>query len=143
LAIRPAAWNSKRKKKPGPTPLQFEVRPALAEGHYTTTIILPIAGTWHWRSDVFGKHAMPPLTAYAEPGSVAQTSDPPRQAAIGPGSAVAQTAPPLPNALLTAEYLRRWLRDPKAMKPTTLMPNLGLKQNEVEALTAFLMDESS
>jgi hypothetical protein len=29
------------------------------------------------------------------------------------------------------------------MKPTTLMPNLGLKQNEVEALTAFLMDESS
>jgi hypothetical protein len=63
--------------------LQFEVRPALAEGHYTTTIILPIAGTWHWRSDVFGKHAMPPLTAYAEPGSVAQTSDPPRQAAIG------------------------------------------------------------
>jgi cytochrome c1 len=158
-------------EKSGSTPLRFEVRPALAEGRYTTTITLPVAGTWHWRIDVFGKHAMPPLTVYAEPGPAAQTSDPLRQAAIGQvlfvakgcstchshpavagsrsigvialGSSVAQTAPPLPNALLTAEYLRRWLRDPKAVKPTTLMPNLGLKQNEVEALTVFLMGESS
>jgi cytochrome c2 len=170
IGHRTGSVEFQEEEKVGPMPLQFEVRPALAERHYTTTITLPIAGTWHWRIDVFGKHAMPPLTAYAEPRPAAQTSDPPRQAeigqvlfvakgcstchrhpavagsrsigVIGPGSAVAQTAPPLPNALLTAEYLRRWLSDPKAVKPTTLMPDLGLKQNEVEALTAFLMDDS-
>jgi cytochrome c1 len=110
---------------------------------------------------------MPPLTVYA--ASTGQPTDPPRQAAIGrvlfvakgcaschshpavpgsrsigvigPGTAVAQTAPSLPNRLFTADYLRLWLSDPKAVKPATLMPNLGLKQSEVEALTAFLMDE--
>jgi cytochrome c1 len=46
--------------------------------------------------------------------------------------------PPLSSGLFPAEYLRRWLSDPKAVKPATSMPNFGLKPSEVEALTAFL-----
>jgi cytochrome c len=35
-------------------------------------------------------------------------------------------------------YLRAWLRDPQAIKPTTGMPKLGLSEGEIEALVAFL-----
>lgn len=38
----------------------------------------------------------------------------------------------------TTAYLRVWLKDPKAIKPTTEMPNLELKADEIEALAAFL-----
>jgi mono/diheme cytochrome c family protein len=36
------------------------------------------------------------------------------------------------------EYQRAWLRDPKAIKPTTTMPNLLLSDVEIDALVAFL-----
>lgn len=36
------------------------------------------------------------------------------------------------------DYLRRWLSDPKAIKPDTYMPNLELSDYEIEALIAFL-----
>lgn len=36
------------------------------------------------------------------------------------------------------EYLRLWLKNPAAVKPTTQMPNLGLQAGEIEALAAFL-----
>ncbi len=36
------------------------------------------------------------------------------------------------------ELLRRWLRDPKAVKPTTAMPNLDLSDGEIADLIAFL-----
>jgi len=39
-------------------------------------------------------------------------------------------------------FLSRWLRDPAAVRPNTLMPNLGLEQDEIEALIAFLESES-
>ena len=35
-------------------------------------------------------------------------------------------------------YARAWLRDPKAIKPATGMPNLNLSAAEIEALVAFL-----
>lgn len=38
----------------------------------------------------------------------------------------------------TTAYLRVWLKDPQAIKPTTEMPNLQLKEDEIEALAAFL-----
>ena len=47
--------------------------------------------------------------------------------------------PDLSNVTLTADYLRQWLRDPKAIKPRTEMPNLNLDDAEIEALTAFLV----
>jgi cytochrome c oxidase subunit II len=46
--------------------------------------------------------------------------------------------PDLSNVTFTADYLRQWLRDPKAIKPRTEMPNLKLDDAEIEALTAFL-----
>jgi hypothetical protein len=36
------------------------------------------------------------------------------------------------------DFLRSWLRDPKAIQPTTFMPNLELGGHEIEALVAFL-----
>ena len=49
-----------------------------------------------------------------------------------------EIGPNLTHHPLTADYLRSWLANPKAIKPETEMPNLGLKQNEIEALVAFL-----
>lgn len=47
-------------------------------------------------------------------------------------------APNLTTIAINADYLHRWLRDPKAIKPTTFMPNLHLMENEIDALAAFL-----
>jgi cytochrome c2 len=51
--------------------------------------------------------------------------------------------PDLTTYRWTAEYLRTWLKDPAAIKPNTAMPNLGLKQDEIEALIAFLSAEGT
>lgn len=40
-----------------------------------------------------------------------------------------------------AEYLRLWLKDPSSVKPATLMPNLELSAEEIEALIAFINDK--
>lgn len=50
--------------------------------------------------------------------------------------------PDLTNFPTTAEYLRTWLKEPAAIKPNTQMPNLELKEAEIEALTAFLLEEN-
>lgn len=39
------------------------------------------------------------------------------------------------------EFLETWLKDPAAIKPDTVMPNLELSEAEIEALAAFLMSE--
>jgi cytochrome c oxidase subunit 2 len=36
------------------------------------------------------------------------------------------------------EFLRRWLRNPQSVRPGTSMPNLNLKQDEIDALIVFL-----
>ena len=46
--------------------------------------------------------------------------------------------PNLTHIKLTTDYLRVWLKDPTALKPETEMPNLELKETEIEALAAFL-----
>ena len=40
---------------------------------------------------------------------------------------------------LTPAWTYKWLRDPNALRPGTLMPNLNLKDDEARDLTAFLM----
>ena len=35
-------------------------------------------------------------------------------------------------------FVRVWLRDPEAVRPGTRMPNLGLSEEEIAALLAFL-----
>ena len=44
----------------------------------------------------------------------------------------------LTNYVAAPEFLRLWLKDPKAVKPKTEMPNLELSQAEIEALIAFI-----
>lgn len=46
--------------------------------------------------------------------------------------------PDLTNLKIDRAYLTNWLRNPKAIKPTTAMPNLELSETEIEALAEFL-----
>lgn len=53
------------------------------------------------------------------------------------------TPPDLSNYTADPAYLRSWLRDPKAVKPTTTMPNLGLGDDEIASLIAFLKSSAA
>lgn len=45
---------------------------------------------------------------------------------------------PGPGAL---NYLRSWLKNPRAIKPDTEMPKLGLNDDEIDGLLRFLLTE--
>jgi cytochrome c2 len=47
-------------------------------------------------------------------------------------------APDLTNYDPDPAFVRTWLKDPQALRPGTQMPNLRLKEEEIEALLAFL-----
>ena len=47
-------------------------------------------------------------------------------------------APDLTHYQPDPDFVRRWLRDPRAVRPETKMPNLRLSDAEIEALLAFL-----
>lgn len=49
-----------------------------------------------------------------------------------------EVGPNLTHLQARPEFLRRWLKDPSAVKPGTFMPTLGLADDEIEALIAFL-----
>jgi len=146
--------------------LEFPIYESREVGHYTATVMLPRAGQWQWRIDAFGEHVMPPLTVHSP--AAAQTRSTSAQltstqlAALGKDLFVAKgcaschshqavagsgefsfaygagNAPDLTIPKFDAAYLRVWLKDPKAVKPQTQMPNLNLKSSEIEALVAFL-----
>ncbi|MBI3942064.1 MAG: c-type cytochrome [Chloroflexi bacterium] len=46
--------------------------------------------------------------------------------------------PDLTNITSDPAYLRRWLQDPSGVKPDTMMPALGLRDEEIGALIDFL-----
>lgn len=46
--------------------------------------------------------------------------------------------PDLANLKADPAFLRRWLKNPPAIKPGTQMPTLGLSDGEIEALVTFL-----
>ena len=50
----------------------------------------------------------------------------------------ANGAPDLTDYDPDPDFVRAWLRDPGAVRPGTLMPNLGLSEDEITALLAFL-----
>jgi cytochrome c2 len=50
-----------------------------------------------------------------------------------------RVGPDLPTLATDPKLLHDWLKDPSAMKPNTDMPNLELKEAEIEALVAFLL----
>jgi cytochrome c1 len=40
---------------------------------------------------------------------------------------------------LTPAWTYKWLKDPAALRPATIMPNFSLKDDEARDITAFLM----
>ncbi len=46
-------------------------------------------------------------------------------------------APDLTHYQPDPDFIRTWLKDPQALRPGTQMPNLRLKETEIEALLAF------
>lgn len=54
------------------------------------------------------------------------------------GQTLFQIGPNLTEYQGNPEYLRLWLADPQSIRPETLMPNLNLADDEIEALVAFL-----
>lgn len=49
--------------------------------------------------------------------------------------------PNLTNYEPAPDFVRAWLRDPQAIRPETMMPNLELSDEEIDALIAFLAAE--
>lgn len=52
-------------------------------------------------------------------------------------------APDLSDYSASPQFLRQWLANPAALKPKTDMPNLALSAEEIEALIAFLVEDSA
>jgi cytochrome c2 len=56
----------------------------------------------------------------------------------GSGQIGGTDVPDLTHYTPNPDFVRTWLKDPQAVRPNTWMPNLNLKQDEIEALIAFL-----
>ncbi|MGE0174856.1 MAG: cytochrome c oxidase subunit II [Oligoflexales bacterium] len=56
------------------------------------------------------------------------------------GSRRTLAAGTLPN---TREQLKKWLKDPPAVKPGSLMPNLQLADDEIEAIASYLLHSTA
>lgn len=50
-------------------------------------------------------------------------------------------APNLSRYQGTAEFLRLWLKDPRAVRTDAQMPNLNLSQTDIETLITFLVPQ--
>jgi cytochrome c1 len=61
-----------------------------------------------------------------------------RHADVGRQPGLVAVGPVLTHYEAEEAFVRRWLRDPQAIRPTTTMPNLALAEQEIEALVAFL-----
>ncbi|KAA3647841.1 MAG: hypothetical protein DWQ07_02320 [Chloroflexi bacterium] len=57
------------------------------------------------------------------------------------GAYVSSFTPDLTNFSASETYLQAWLADPLSIKPDTDMPNLGLNDEEIRALIAFLNND--
>lgn len=73
------------------------------------------------------------ITCHAIRGTAAQARVGPELTHFGSRRSIAANT--LTN---TPENLRRWLRNPQAVKPGNLMPNLNLSDQDTEALVAYL-----
>jgi len=63
----------------------------------------------------------------------------------GTGMAYSVGAPDLTEHAprLDSAYLHQWLTDPASFRPSTVMPDLDLTQNEIDDLVAFLQPRDS
>jgi cytochrome c oxidase subunit 2 len=64
----------------------------------------------------------------------------PAQGKVGPNLTHVASRQTLAGSVLenTAQDLRTWLKDPPAVKPGSIMPNLGLNDHELDVLVAYL-----
>ncbi|MGI9146265.1 MAG: c-type cytochrome [Chloroflexota bacterium] len=67
-------------------------------------------------------------------------NDTPAQAKVGPNLTHFATRTTLAGSVLdrTPANVRLWLKDPPAVKPGSIMPNLGLNDHELDVLVAYL-----
>ncbi len=130
-----------------------KVQPRLAR--FMAVLTFPSAGEWAWEMTSFPPQRFPNLVVLETPSSAQPALDG-MTLFVAKGcfmchahSAVLRSgefrngygvggAPALSPNKWDAEYLRTWLKDPKAIKPATQMPNLGLRDKEIEALVTFL-----
>jgi nitric oxide reductase subunit C len=102
---------------------------------------------WIDGMDLNGFPAAPTLNPVALPsGAVAPTGDRPQvfnQLCVachslgGRGGAVGPALDRVGDRL-NADYITRWLHDPRSIKPATLMPQLPLSEPQIRELVAFL-----
>jgi cytochrome c oxidase subunit 2 len=64
----------------------------------------------------------------------------PAQGKIGPNLTHVASRGVIAGAVLenTPDNLRTWLKDPPAVKPGSIMPNLNLSDHELDVLVAYL-----
>jgi mono/diheme cytochrome c family protein len=107
--------------------LSLVVASALPWGTWTGGHTAPVAGDAAYGQQLFGAKGCAQCHTHAAiPGS----------GKFGGGYPGA--APDLTNRPGDPAYQRAWLRDPKSVKATTVMPDLNLSDAEIDALVAFL-----
>jgi cytochrome c oxidase subunit II len=64
----------------------------------------------------------------------------PAQGKVGPNLTHFASRGTLAGSILesTPDNIRKWLKDPPAEKPGSIMPNLGLNDHELDVLVAYL-----
>jgi cytochrome c2 len=128
--------------------------PTGSQGHYQVTLVFPAEGQWNWSVLPFGEAGDYPasLLSPLQVNAKLDTTAIARGEALFlnkgcvschvntrvQGNTVTTSAPNLTAYSNDAEFLRHWLADPKAVRPTTAMFNLHLSEQEIEDLIAFL-----
>jgi nitric oxide reductase subunit C len=111
---------------------------------------------WAGRVDLNGFPAAPPHAPKPPPAAAAAVASASAGAAPPPavfgqicvachalGGRGGQVGPALDGvgARLDADYLRRWIANPPAVKPDTKMPKLPLSEGQLDELVAFLVQQ--
>jgi cytochrome c oxidase subunit 2 len=113
---------------PPPAPAAKEAQPAVAGG-------APVTGDAAAGRDLFPRKGC--IACHVAQGVQGATGT------IGPnlnGIGDPAKRPKLADgAANTPEHIREWIKDPQALKPGTMMPNLQLTDKEADDLTALLV----
>lgn len=141
-------------------------------GHYTAELTFPGEGVWNWSIAAFGPdQPLPALNVLpADAAADVAGEDTNETVAVSPEELIQlgtelfvakgcvvchqndgvdvdpyeslNMGPELTGYGGDADFLRQWLADPSAVKPDAYMPTLGLSDDEIEALIAFLAADS-
>ncbi len=127
---------------------------AQSVGRHTATVVLPAAGAWTWELQPGGYPPvkLQPLTVLPAPGDALIAAGKALFAAKGCVTChrndrieeqwSVEIGPNLTTYSNTRAFLAAWLQNPAAVKPGTQMPTLGLRPDEIEALSAFLLADA-